>query len=1170
MIIEASVPGNGDGNDGQGNVPFMQAKELNRPGLLLLNGTVYIAFGSHCDFTPYHGWVLGYDEYTLAQNGVYNTTPNGFDGAIWQAGDAPAADAAGNLYFETGNGTFDVVNNNYGDCVVKLSSTNGLSLADYFAPYNQAYLDDQDLDLGSAGLMLLPDSAGSAAHRHLLVAGSKTGTIYLIDRDNMGHFNASGDTQIVQSLPNAAGGMWSTPAYFNGMFYYGSAGDRIKAFAVANGSINPTIVGQTAAALGYPGVSPSISANGTNNAIAWALDTSGFPDNPAVLHAYNATNLAQELYNTSQNPDRDTAGKAVKFVVPTIVNGKVYVATADSLSIYGSSVFVSAPVIAPNGGTFTNAVTVTLSNTAPGATLYYTLDGTAPTSNSLPYIGSFVLTNSLAVKAVAVISNGVSAVITASFINSSAVGNGAGLQGEYFSNHSSTNAFAGSPTLVRTDPTINFDWNTGSPDPLISTDQFTVRWTGMVQPQFNETYTFYTRTDDGVRLWINNQLLIDKWVGQSPTEWSGSISLAAQQKYNVRMEFFEGAVTVVAQLSWSSPSTAKAIIPQTQLYPVTNPPPAISLIVPTNGSSFTASASVTLSAVATSPYNAIAAVNFYNNGIQLGSVSNSPYTITATGLAAGAYTLTAVATDTTGLATTSAPVSVTVTTGTGQPYGLTTRATVTPFLNLPTTFNGSIPPALSQTGVFTNTTTMNPANGLVPYNVNVPLWSDGAVKTRWMAVPNSGAPYTPTQQIGFAPTGEWTFPAGTVFVKHFDLITDETNPSVKRRLETRLLVRDINGTVYGVSYKWRADNSDADLLTTSLSENILVTTSTGIRTQTWYYPSPQDCLTCHTPSANYVLGVKTRQLNGNFSYPASGVTDNQLRTLNRLGLFNPAIDESGINSYTKLAATTNQAVPLEDRARSYLDANCAQCHRPGGSGITFDARYDTPLTNQNIINVVPVKGTLGYDNARLIVPRDIWRSVIHGRMNSTDSTIKMPPLARNLVDTNSVQLIAAWINSLPGTPALQPPTLTPAGGTFFNSATIQLQHPDPNAALRYTLDSTLPTTNSQLYSGPFQLTNSAMVTASAFETGFNNSVAINALFTIQPALFFTSTGYFTNGAFQLQLSGQVGKTYIFQGTSDFTNWISLGTNAGPSSLIQLADPNATNFPYRFYRAVEKP
>jgi mono/diheme cytochrome c family protein len=382
-----------------------------------------------------------------------------------------------------------------------------------------------------------------------------------------------------------------------------------------------------------------------------------------------------------------------------------------------------------------------------------------------------------------------------------------------------------------------------------------------------------------------------------------------------------------------------------------------------------------------------------------------------------------------------------------------------------------------------------------------------------------------------------------------------------------LLVRDIDGAVYGVTYKWRADNSEADLLTNSLLENIAITSATGVSTQTWYYPSPSDCLQCHTPAANYVLGVNSRQLNGNQTYPAAGVTDNQLRTLNRLGLFNPAFDEAGITNFEKLSALTNLSAAVEERARSYLDANCAQCHRPGGTGITFDARYDTPLASQNITNF-PAAFNLGKDNACVVKAKDIWRSMIYQRMNTTDNTIKMPPLARALVDTNAVQVLTDWINSLPGVPALAPPAITPNGGTFFSKINVMLQAPDTNAALYYTLDGTLPTTNSLLYSGAFSLNSNAIVSANAFETNFINSIASSALFFIQP-FQFTSANFLTNGQFQLQFGGVPGSNYVLQATTNFSNWTPLSTNPAVSNLLDLVDPGAANFPYRFYRVLQQ-
>ncbi|WP_150107231.1 immunoglobulin domain-containing protein [Pedosphaera parvula] len=333
------------------------------------------------------------------------------------------------------------------------------------------------------------------------------------------------------------------------------------------------------------------------------------------------------------------------------------------------------------------------------------------------------------------------------------------------------------------------------------------------------------------------------------------------------------------------------------------------------------------------------------------------------------------------------------------------------------------PPAvLSQVGVFTNLSNLATDSGLIPYDVNSPLWSDAALKSRWIAVPNDGAPDSSDEQIGFAATGEWNFPIGTVLVKHFELAVDDTNPNIRKRLETRLLVRGTNGSFYGLTYKWRADNSEADLLTNSLAEDIVITTGSSSRTQRWYYPSRQDCLICHNPNANYVLGVKTRQLNGNYAYPDTGVTDNQLRTWNHLGLFNPSIDETTITNYAAMVHVTNTTASLEARVRSYLDANCAQCHRPN-SGIQayWDARFDTPLASQAITNGAVV-ADLGIAGARVVARGDVSKSILYTRLNTTGA-VEMPPLARNSIDTNAVATVAAWINSLKVLITNTPPTI---------------------------------------------------------------------------------------------------------------------------------------------------
>ena len=1200
VVVNASVPG--IGRDSSGGVMTFNAKQSNeRAALTLAGGVLYVVYAGYADTDPYHGWVIGFNATNLVPltNYVFNSTPNALtqtptqanfgtnaaEGGVWMGGNGLCVDANTNLYFETGNGSFSANTNggDYADSFIKLATTNQASqfvVADYFTPYNQLTLANADTDLGACGPVLLPDSVGSTNHPHLIVGTGKSGTIYLLDRDNMGHYNGTdgvsgNDSQIVQSF-GAIANTWSSPAYFNNQLYLQPSGSTMKAYAITNAHITITPASTATASFGSFNGGPVVSANGTNNGIVWVLNgASG--TGTGVLYAYNATNIAQQLYNSSQLA-RDKLNLGLKMTTPTVANGKVYVGTQLGLFVFGNTSFLATPTISPNGASFTNSQLVTLTEATPGAAVYYTLDGTVPTTNSLVYTGPIVITTTLNLAALAVKAGAAnSGVAVASFVNTAAAGNGVGLLGQYWTNTSAAsftnNGFATLPTLTRTDAVVNFNWSNG-PAASVGQTNYTVRWAGSVQAQYNEGYTFTTVADDGVRLWVNGQLLVNDWnTHSSAATNSGTISLNAQQLYTVRLEYFQSTSNAMAQLQWSSPSTAPAIIPQTQLYPYTNPPPVVILSSPSGGATnYTAAASVTISADADAPYNPVRAVGFYANGSPLGTLSNNIYgpfhaVLTATGLAAGNYALTAVAVDGSGLSNTSVPVNITVNPASGQPYGLTTNAPVTAFLNMPTTSFGALPPLLSGTGAFGNTTNRTPANGLIPYVPNTPLWSDAAVKSRFMAVPNNGGLLTPDEQVQFRPTNSWTFPAGTVFVKNFDLVVNETNASM-RRLETRLLVRDINGAVYGVTYKWRADNSDADLLSGSLTENILITNATGVRTQAWYYPSPQDCLTCHTPVANYVLGLNTRQLNGSQTYPATGNTDNQLRTLNRLGLFNPAFDEAGITNLEKLSALTNLNASLEERARSYLDANCAQCHQPGGAGITFDARYDTPLISQKITNY-PAAVSLGLDNACIIKAKDIWRSVIYARMNSVDPATKMPPLARSLVDTNALQVFNDWINSLPGTPALAPPIITPNGGTYGPNVSVTLTPPDGSAQLYYTLNGTLPGTNSLLYGGPVLLTNSATFMANAFETNYNNSIAVGALFTVQPAAYFTGSGFLLNGQFQLGLAGVPGKTYVLQASTNLTDWTPLSTNLATTNTFNLSDPGAATFPKRFYRTIEQ-
>ncbi len=419
-------------------------------------------------------------------------------------------------------------------------------------------------------------------------------------------------------------------------------------------------------------------------------------------------------------------------------------------------------------------------------------------------------------------------------------------------------------------------------------------------------------------------------------------------------------------------------------------------------------------------------------------------------------------------------------------YGLSERSAPPAYLHMPQLAGGKIPLLLSQTGAFSDTRRLIPSKGVIPYDIVVAFWSDGAAKSRAVAVPDG--------KIKYSPTGDWFFPKGTVFMKTFELPTDAGDPGVKRRLETRLLVCDDAGGVYGVVYKWRPDNSDADLLSTSRTEEIPIKTATGeTRTQTWYYPSRQDCLTCHNVNTSGVLGVKARQMNRPFTYP-SGVIDNELRAWNHLGMFAPAQKETDLAQVPTLAAADDTSRSVQERARSYLDANCAHCHRPKGTVAYFDARYDTPLERQELIDG-PILIDQGIDRPRVISPHDIWRSIAFMRVNTVDD-IKMPPIARETIDQKGVKLLQDWIESLPGRPVLEPPAVSPAGGTFAGPIEISLTEREPGAVIRYTLDGSVPGPSDLRYEKPIRLTDPVVVRARAYKDGFTRSITTQEVFVV--------------------------------------------------------------------------
>jgi hypothetical protein len=403
VTISAQVPGTGEGSSG-GVITFDPLMHLNRPGLLLSNGTIYIAWSSNCDTTPFHGWVMGYNKTTLQQTAVWNTTANAGFGGIWMSGGGIAADISGNLFIPTGNGTFDTSGHpvDFGDSIVKIAAAgDSFTPSDYFTPYDQGNLDASDEDVGAGAVLLLPDQAG--AHVHELIQSGKEGSIYVVDRDNMGHFNPNDNSQIIQNITGQIGGLYSTPTYWNGSVYFGASYDTLKAFSLTNGLLSTTPTSRSDVTFLFPGPTPSISANGDTDAIIWALQTDAtLNEGNEVLYAFDATNLSHELYDSTQNSQRDTVGGAVKFATPTIANGKVYVGAAQQLSVFGNILAAAAtPTFSPAWGTYTSSQTVSLSDITPGATIHYTTDGSSPTIFSPVYTSPITISVTTTVKAIA-------------------------------------------------------------------------------------------------------------------------------------------------------------------------------------------------------------------------------------------------------------------------------------------------------------------------------------------------------------------------------------------------------------------------------------------------------------------------------------------------------------------------------------------------------------------------------------------------------------------------------------------------------------------------------------------------------------------------------------------------------------------------------------------------
>jgi Chitobiase/beta-hexosaminidase C-terminal domain/Legume lectin domain/Fn3 associated len=414
VVLSGSVPGNGAGSV-SGTLKFDPRWENQRAGLLLLNGIVYVGFGSHNDSGPWHGWVLAYNAATLNPTGAWCSTPNGFGAGIWESGTGltasvidPIGHPYGSIFTATGTGTLDMTPPytnamDYSVSVFRLDLANGApTIADDFTPFNASSLTTSNRDQGSGGPLILPDSVSGG--KHLLVQVGKSGRVYLFDQTNLGGYNPS-NTSDPQQKAWVNGEVYGGIAYWNGHIYAWASKDHLKSFSIANGVLSSTPTSTAAETSQFPGPASSVSANGTSNGIVWNVQTDAYASQgPAILFAHDANNVANLLYSSAQNAPRDNPGGAVKFATPTIANGRVYVGGEYEVSVYSllnGATQAAAPAISPTSRLFHPSIQVTISDSTPNAQIFYTTDGSIPSTGATQYTGPFTITSTQTIRAMA-------------------------------------------------------------------------------------------------------------------------------------------------------------------------------------------------------------------------------------------------------------------------------------------------------------------------------------------------------------------------------------------------------------------------------------------------------------------------------------------------------------------------------------------------------------------------------------------------------------------------------------------------------------------------------------------------------------------------------------------------------------------------------------------------
>jgi hypothetical protein len=1066
VVLTATVIGTGNGSV-NGSLTFDPLWENQRPGLLLLNGIVYVGFAAHGDNGPWHGWILGYNAATLKQTGAYNASPNGTGSGFWMSGEGLAADQLdpvnkpfGRMFVPTGNGDYNATlpytnSMDYGDSHLDLDLTNGNpTVTDEFTTNQQATLNSEDGDIASGGMIVLPNQPGT--NPHLAVQAGKAGTLYLLNRDNLGGYNATTD-QVLQQQAYTVGnvGVWSTPAYFNGNVYYWGRFDYLKSFPIVNGLLSSTPT-KSAEEYGYPGSTPSISANGTTSGIVWSIDSENYgTSGPAILQAHDASNVASMLYSSTTNSARDTAGPAVKFTLPTVADGMVFVGTASEVDFYGllnGVTQVAAPVFTPGTESFNGAtpLSVTISDSSPNATIYYTTNGSAATTSSTVYTGPISVSGTQTINAIASATGLLlSAQSSATYTNVSQTGT------VLFS--VPTGSYSSAQTVTLSDATANavIYYTTDGTTPTTASAVYSTP----ISVSSTETITAYAVAPSlGSSPVLAQTYTISS--GQSGIDFSqgfasssGLVVLNGNAALNdSRLQLTNGLTAEAGSAWYHSPANIQSFTTDFT-FQLSNP----------QGEGITF-------AIENAPQNVNA---LGGNGTSLG------YSPIPTSLAIkfDLFNSSGQGSDSTGLYLNGAQPTVPSIDLTSTGINLHSDDTMSVHL----VYNGTV---LSMT----ITDMVTAATYTTSWTVNIP--SAVGANTAYVGFTGSTGASTASQKIltwtfvsgaSAATTATPTFSpaAGTYTSTQTVTISDSTSGST--------IYYTTNGTTPTTSSSVYSGS-----ITVGASETLqAIATSTGNSASAVGSAAYTISAVAATPTFSPVAGTYTSTQTVTISDSTAGATiyytTNGTTPTTGSSVYSGPITVGSTETLKAIAAATGYSMSAI-----------------GSSAYTITLPTATPVFS-------PAGGT--YTSAQIVTVSDVTTGATvyyttNGSTPTTSSTVYSGPITVSASETlnaiavatgysnSSVASAAYTINSSTQTAA---PVFSIPGGSFTAAQTVTITDSTSGAVIYYTLNGTTPTTSSNRYTGPLTVKNSATLQAIATTSGYTNSTVTSAVFAYSTA-----------------------------------------------------------------------